>query len=162
MRTVPLPTFSGEQITVSTSSKSSATAVPTISAMESAAPTSWKWTFSIGTWWTCASASPSLRKTAYGGALGGFGQIRAFDHLDDGGEMAVGLGFLYRDAVFGGADAGALHLFEGHDGAGIERSDGVCDGGLIGSGIGQCAHQHVAANSRECVQIASNRHELLL
>ena len=105
---------------------------------------------------------PEFAEDADGGALGGFGQVRPLDHLDDGGEVAMGLGFLHRHAVLGGADAGALHLFEGHDGSGIERSDGVRDGGLIGAGIGQGAHQHVAANSRECVQIASNRHELSL
>ena len=44
----------------------------------------------------------------------------------------------------------------------VERGDGVGDGGLVGAGIGQRADQHVAANSRKCVQIASNRHELSL
>jgi hypothetical protein len=38
--TVPLPTLSGEQTTVSTSKESNATHAPTISAIESDAPTS--------------------------------------------------------------------------------------------------------------------------
>src|ERR1039457_1407970 len=71
VRTVPEPTLIGEQTTVSMSRRSRATAAPTISAMESAAPTSWKWTFSMGTWWTSASASASLRKTCMAVRLAG-------------------------------------------------------------------------------------------
>ena len=90
------------------------------------------------------------------------GEVRLLDHLDDVREVAVNFGFLYRNAVLGGADAAAFDLFEGDGSARIERCDGVGNGGLVGAGIGQGADQHIAANSRECVQIAGNRHELLL
>ena len=46
--TVPLPVGTGELVNASTSSMSSPTAAPTISAMLSSAPTSWKWTRSSG------------------------------------------------------------------------------------------------------------------
>ncbi len=62
--TVPLPTLMGEQRISSMPSRSSATHAPTMSQMESTAPTSWKWTFSIGTLCDLASASPSLWNTA--------------------------------------------------------------------------------------------------
>jgi len=74
-------------------------------------------------------------------------------------EMAVGLGFLYRDTVLGGSDAGAFHLLEGDGGAHIQGCNGLRNRGLIRPGIGQGADQHIAANSRKCVQITSDRHE---
>ena len=43
----PVPVGTGEATRRSTPSRSQPTAVPTMSAIESAAPTSWKWTFSI-------------------------------------------------------------------------------------------------------------------
>jgi hypothetical protein len=36
----------------------------------------------------------------------------------------------------------------------FERGDGGGDGGLVGAGVGQRAHQHVAADAGEGVQVA--------
>ena len=62
MRIRPEPVGTGEATSRSTPSRSQPTAVPTMSAIESAAPTSWKWTFSIVVPWTLASASASRVK----------------------------------------------------------------------------------------------------
>ena len=56
---MPPPTFSGEQTTRSAPAHSIANTVPTMSMIESRAPTSCRWTFSTGIWWIAASASPS-------------------------------------------------------------------------------------------------------
>ena len=90
--------------------------------------------------------------------FGARGKRGLFDHLDDVREVAMGVGFLGRDVVLGGADAVPFDLFEGNDRAGFERSDGGGDGVGIRAGIGQRAHKHVAANARERIQIASERH----
>ena len=60
--TKPWPVGTGEQTTRSTPSKSKPIAEPTMSAIESTAPTSWKWTFSIVLPCTFASASASFWK----------------------------------------------------------------------------------------------------
>ena len=46
--------------------------------------------------------------------------------------------------------------------AGFERGDGVDDGGLVRAGIGQRAHQHVAADSGEGVQITEQGHIFIM
>jgi hypothetical protein len=57
-----------------------------------------------------------------------------------------------------GRDAAAFHAFEGQRRAGFERSQRIDDGGLIRASIRQRAHQHVAADPGECVQIAEQGH----
>ena len=61
---VPLPSGGGVENTSGSPSSSSTTAAPQMSTMESTAPTSWKWTWSMETPCTFASASPMSRKTA--------------------------------------------------------------------------------------------------
>ena len=89
------------------------------------------------------------------GARGNGGLL---DHLDDVREVAVDVLMLHVDVVLGGADAGALDLFERHGSAGVEGGDGVDDGRLVSTGVGESADQHVAANSRKCVQITGYGH----
>ena len=62
--TVPPPKRSVEKNTAPTPSRSRPATAPTMSAIASSAPTSWKWIFSTGTSWIAASASPSRVKTA--------------------------------------------------------------------------------------------------
>ena len=57
MRTRPVPVATGEATIRSAPNRSQPTAAPTMSAIESAAPTSWKWTFPTVVPWTLASAS---------------------------------------------------------------------------------------------------------
>ncbi len=64
MVTVPVPTFRGEATKRDAPSHRSATTPPTMSTIESTAPTSWKCTFSTDVPWTAASASASRRKSA--------------------------------------------------------------------------------------------------
>src|ERR1019366_574467 len=91
-------------------------------------------------------------------APGAFGDIGLFDQLHDVREVAVNVLLLHLHVVFGGADAAALDLLERNRGTALERGDGVGDGDVVGAGVGQGADQHVAADSRKCVQIASKWH----
>ena len=97
-----------------------------------------------------------------GGSLCPLAEFRLLNHLHDVRKMAVGVRFLHLHVVLGGADAAALHLFERNHRAGFERVHGIANGGLVRAGIRQSAHQHVAADSRECVQIAGKGHDPLL
>ena len=58
VRTVPLESGTVPQVSLSMSNRSRATAVPTMSTIESTAPTSWKWTF-IGWMPWMSSSNPS-------------------------------------------------------------------------------------------------------
>ena len=62
--TVPLPTLSGETTMRSALNQSRAKTAPTMSTIESSAPTSCRWTFSTGMWWMADSASASRSKSA--------------------------------------------------------------------------------------------------
>ena len=62
---------------------------------------------------------------------------------------------------FRGGYRATFDALEGQHGAGFERGDRVYDrsgGGLIRAGIRQRAHQHVAADPGEGVQIAEQGH----
>ncbi len=157
--TVPLPTLIGEQMMLSISSRSNARQAPTISAMESAAPTSWKWTLSMGTLVDLRLGLAQSLEDRDGIATRASRQVGLLDHLDDVRKMAVRLLFPGFDVEFGGRDPAALHFFERDGSAEIERGDGADNGVLIGAGIRQRAHQHIAANSGECVKVTSKRHE---
>jgi len=63
-RTVPEPTLAAEQAKPSNSSWSRARQMPTMSTMESTAPTSWKWTVSGGRPWIFPSATARCSKIA--------------------------------------------------------------------------------------------------
>ena len=63
------PVGTGEATSRSAPSRSQPTAAPTMSAIESAAPTSWKWTFSIVVPCTLASASARRRENPPGKLL---------------------------------------------------------------------------------------------
>jgi hypothetical protein len=78
--TVPVPVGTGELVKRSTPSRSSPTAAPTMSAMLSSAPTSWKWTRSRGMPWAAASAVAILRKTVVASNRC-FGVIAAFARI---------------------------------------------------------------------------------
>ena len=62
---MPPPTFSGEQTIRSAPTHSRANTAPTMSMIESSAPTSCRWTFSTGIWWIAASASASRWNSAF-------------------------------------------------------------------------------------------------
>ena len=87
--TKPPPVGTGEQTSRSRPSKSSPIALPTTSAIESTAPTSWKWTFSIVVPWTLASASPSRVKMRLARSFCGVRQAAGVDHVRDVVQMAV-------------------------------------------------------------------------
>ena len=63
--TIPPPTLSGEQTMRSAPTHSSANTAPTMSMMESRAPTSWRCTCSTGIWWIAASATASRWNSAF-------------------------------------------------------------------------------------------------
>ena len=113
VRTVPLPTFIGEQITVSTSSKSKATAAPNYVGNRIGGADFVEVNFLYRHLVNLRLGLRQLAENADRVAPGGLGQVRPLDLSYPGREMAVGFRFLYRHAVFGGADGRALHLFEG-------------------------------------------------
>jgi len=51
-----------------------------------------------------------------------------------------------------------LTFLEGNRGTALKRGDGVGNGVVVRAGVRQRADQHVAADSRKCVQIASKGH----
>ena len=81
--TIPPPTFSGEQTMRSAPAHSSANTAPTMSMIESSAPTSCRWTFSTGIWWIAASASPSRWNIALARSRPAARQRRAVDQRED-------------------------------------------------------------------------------
>ena len=62
--TTPVPMGRGPQLTESAPSNPSATQLPTMSTMESTAPTSWKVTSSGSSSWTAPSATARLRNAS--------------------------------------------------------------------------------------------------
>ena len=68
--------------------------------------------------------------------------------------MPVRMVVAARHVEFGRADPTAPRLLEGEGGARPERSQSLGEGIGRRAGVGQGAHQHVAADSRECVQVA--------
>ena len=60
--TMPAPRFNGDATTSSMPNHSNPNTAPTMSTIESTAPTSCRWTSSIDIWWIAASASPIRRK----------------------------------------------------------------------------------------------------
>ena len=60
-----------------------------------------------------------------------------------------------------GRDAGPSDFFKRHYGAGFQRIDGTEKGGLARAGIGQRAHQHIAADAGEGVEIADPGHVIV-
>src|ERR1039458_5733722 len=201
--TVPLPTLTGEQTMRSTPNSSNPTDAPTISAIESAAPTSWKWTFSMGTWWTAASEIGDGRadnavdaqqfesdrrahdignrigrthfvemdffnghmvdrrfrfsqplKNSHGVPCRPLRKAGLLDDFDDVREVAMRALFARLDVVARRADPASPDFLKRDRGPDLERPDGIPDRLSIRAGIRQRAHQHIAADSRECVQIS--------
>ena len=86
--------------------------------------------------------------------LHAIGQRGGVDHPEDRPEMAVFLSFLDLDVKLGGGDTGALDFLKRQRRACAERVQGVDNLAGVGAGIGQRAHQHVATDSGESVQVA--------
>ena len=61
--------------------------------------------------------------------------------------MSVGVAWLDVDVKLGGPDAAAFDLAERHRGPYFQGGDSLGDGFPVGAGIGQRAHEHVAADS---------------
>ena len=99
------------------------------------------------------------------GALRGWGRIR-FDRSFDG--LAKSHHVTHQDVervlrwprlidglADGGSDAAPLDLIKGDGGSRAERLDSLRDGVLLRTGIRQRAHQHVTANARKGIEVAS-------
>jgi hypothetical protein len=70
--------------------------------------------------------------------------------------------FLARYVKLGGGDTTAFHALEGQRRAGFERGERIDNSGLVRAGIRQRAHQHVAADPGEGVQIAEQGHSFIM
>ena len=156
--TVPLPTLIGEQWIWSIASRSRARQMPTMSQMESTAPTSWKWTFSMSMPWTAASASPRTRKHALGFRLGGMGQVGGVDHFQNAAEMAM-----FR-RVRSQPTRNLVALMprrwtRSHSMVApmAKESRAREMASRVGAGVGKRANQHVSGEAGERVDVA-NRH----
>ena len=86
---LPPPTLSGDATIRSRPRHSSAYTVPTMSMIESSAPTSWRWTFSIGVSCTAASASASCPKIALARLLRRLRERRSVDQHENLRERAM-------------------------------------------------------------------------
>src|SRR5262249_23684995 len=96
---------------------------------------------------------------AFGGGFGAVGRsarIHGANHFDDAAEVAVLLRLIDGDGEFGGGDAAALHARPGDGRARRKGFERAGDGGLVGSGIGQSADQHIAGQAGEGVNVASS------
>ena len=91
MVTVPVPTFRGEATKRDAPSQRSAMTPPTMSTIESTAPTSWKCTFSTEVPWTAASASASRRNSAADSLLHLGVEARLLEQRQDAPQVPVGL-----------------------------------------------------------------------
>ena len=87
----PVPVGTGEATMRSTPSRSQPTAAPTMSAIESAAPTSWKWTFSIGRAVDLGLGLGQPGEDAPGEVLLPRGELPGVDHRQDVVQVAMGV-----------------------------------------------------------------------
>ena len=161
--TVPLPTLSGEQMTVSTPSRSNATAGADDIGDGIGGADLVEVDLLDGHLMDCGFGFAESSEDGDGVALRAARRDRAFSiifTMCERWRCFLVSGTATRNLV---APMPQRFTFSKEtDAPASSECDGVGDGGLVGAGIGQRADQHVAANSRECVQIASNGHELLL
>ena len=105
-------------------------------------------------------------KHGRGVLFGALGQGGVVDHFQNVRQVPVGVRFRGAHVELGGGDPAALDALEGQHRAGLKRGDGIDNGGLdgclVGAGIRQRAHQHIAADSGECVQIAQQGHSFIM
>ncbi len=94
----------------------------------------------------------------HGGGIGlhPLRQLRRLDHGQDMRQVTVLLGLDRANAELGGADAAAHGLLELKLRAGLKRRQALDDAFGAGARVGERAHQHVAADSGECVQVAES------
>ncbi len=87
----PWPVGTADAAIRSAPSRSHAIALPTMSAMESTAPTSWKCTLRIVVPWTLASASPRRVKMRLARSFCVSDRALLVDHFGDVMQMAMGV-----------------------------------------------------------------------
>ena len=150
----PVPVGTGEATIWSTPNRSQPTAVPTMSAIESAAPTSWKWTCSIAVPWTLASASASRVKIRRASLPGLRADLAGIDQGQDVVQVPVDVLRLVLDADLGGAEALLADLLGDQPHLPqAQRGDRVVEDRQVDAGVDQGAEHHVAADARSTVQV---------
>ena len=154
IRTRPLPVGTGEATSRSTPSRSQPTAVPTMSAIESAAPTSWKCTFSTVTPCTLASASARRVKIRPAISFCRSESRPAWIIAKILMQVAMGMFRLILDRDLGRAKAQLLHLACDQAATGQpQRADGLVEFFQRHAGIDQRAEHHVAADAACTIEI---------
>ena len=138
----------------STPSRSQPTAAPTMSAIESAAPTSWKWTFSIVVPWTLASASASSAKIRRARSFWRSLRRLRVDHRQDVVQVPMGVLRLVLDRDLGRPKTVLLDLLGHQPAAGqAERADRRVEVRQVHAGIDQGPERHVAADPGGTIQV---------
>ena len=131
---------------------------PTMSTIESIAPTSWKCTSSSETPWTCASAAASPSKVRSAETRTGSGRSCGLEHLLDRGPVPVGRLLGGFDAHAHGRDAVRAHALDGDARLGRERGGErlqVLGGELAGqlADVEQRAEELVARDAGGAVEV---------
>ena len=153
----------GETTSRSTPSRSQPTAAPTMSAIESTAPTSWKWTFSIVVPCTLASTSASRWKIRRRSLLLAGREPAAVDHGLDVVQVPVLVFRLVLDRDLGRAEAVFLDLLgEQLHARQAERADGLVESLQRHARIDQRAEGHVSADAAGAIEISDTHGEILL
>ena len=130
-----------------------------MSAIESAAPTSWKWTFSIVVPWTLASASASRVKIRRARSFWRSVRQPAVDHRQDVVQVPMLVLRLVLDRDLGRPKAVLLHFLATQPAAGQpERADGRVEGRQIDARIDQRPEGHVAADAAGTIEIGQFGH----
>ena len=144
-------------------SRSKPIAAPTMSAIESTAPTSWKWTFSIVRAVDLGlGLGQLLEDSRWPVPAGRGGERAAVDHRRDVVQVAMLVLGLVLDGDLRGAEALLLHFAARRAGSlgRPERIDAGLNRGQIGAGVDEGAERHVAADSARTIEIG-NSHGLL-
>ena len=150
----PMPVGTGEATRRSTPSRSQPTAAPTMSAIESAAPTSWKWTFSIGDAVDFGLGLGQPGEDPPGEVFLARAELPGVDHRQDLVQVAMGVLRLVVDGNLGCPKAVLLDFLGPQPAAGQpERADGPVQGVQRDARIDQGGQGHVAANSAVAIEI---------
>jgi hypothetical protein len=154
LSTVPEPTTIGATWIASTPSRWKPRHAPAMSTIASAAPTSWKCTFSTGSPWTAASASASRVKTATGAFRHGRGQRAALEDRAHVVKVAMRLPALAAHVHLPGAEGPAAHVahLDGH----VFEPERLRQRGQLGGvepEVDERAQRHVAADARERLDV---------
>ena len=110
----------------------------------------------------CRFRFPQPLKHCYRVPLRALGKVGGVNQFDDMRQVPVGALLSALNVKFRRTDSAALDLLERNAGLYVKGGNRCGNRLLVGTGIRQRTHQHVATDSRECIQIAGKGHVPLL